>query len=163
MTNLENAKKELFDIARLYLKKYKLSSSVDETYFEPGMMENLDQYRGMYDAASNCLLLRFDAKGLRYDNRTTNLENINAGDDLRIVRETNNPYNANNFLIQSVEQASLGNLPADLCNALAPLYDAGYAVIVRSKATHIEKIRERSRYAKQGVLFVELIIRFRGV
>ena len=58
---------------------------------------------------------------------------------------------------------SLGNLPAELCNTLAPLYDAGYADIQSATVSYLEKIKERSRYAKQGILFVELNIRLRGI
>ena len=43
------------------------------------------------------------------------------------------------------------------------LFDWGYAVIEYSIVSYLEKIRERSRYAKQGVLFLEMIIRLRGL
>ena len=58
---------------------------------------------------------------------------------------------------------SLGNLPAELCNALAPLYDSGCATILTSTVSYIEKLRERSRYAKQGDMFVELHIKMHGI
>lgn len=54
---------------------------------------------------------------------------------------------------------NLGNLPAELCNVIAPLYDAGYLTIEKSTVSFIEKIGERSRYAMQGILFIEMIMR----
>ena len=54
---------------------------------------------------------------------------------------------------------SEGKLPAELCNVIAPLYDAGYLTIEKSTVSFIEKIGERSRYAMQGILFIEMIMR----
>ena len=68
-------------------------------------------------------------------------------------------YMGKNFTIESENGLTLGNLPADLCNTLAPLYDSGYATILTSTVSYIEKLRERSRYAKQAVLFVELCVK----
>ena len=100
---------------------------------------------------------------MRYDNRTANLEAMAVGDDVSVVRDASNMFNSNYFSVSSVSGASLGYLPAELCNALGPLYDAGCASIISSVITYIEKIGQRSRYAKQGVLFAELIIKLRGI
>lgn len=162
MTKLINAKNELLDLAGRLNYKYELSKTVSADYFDPGMMENLEQYMGIYDETDNVITLRFESKGLRYDNRTQNLEKLTIGDEIQIVREESNPFNSNNFMIKN-RNDSLGNLPAELCNALAPLYDTGYAVIQSSKISYLEKIKERSRYAKQGILFIEIAIRLRGI
>ena len=45
-----------------------------------------------------------------------------------------------------------------LCNVLAPLYDAGIVQVEAVTASYIEQLEERSRYAKQGVLFVRLVL-----
>ena len=50
----------------------------------------------------------------------------------------------------------VGNMPAELCNAIAPLYDAGNLTFERAAVSYVEPISKRSRYARQGVLFVEL-------
>ena len=109
------------------------------------------------------IFLRVESKGLRYDNQTQNLERVSAGDEVRIVRDNDNPFNSNNFAIKSNKNEALGNLPAELCNALAPLYDAGYATILAATISYIERLKDRSRYAKQGVMFVELNIKMRGI
>lgn len=162
MTNLINVKNELLDLVTKLNYKYELSKIVSVDYFEPGMMENLDQYMGIYDEYANVITLRTESKGLRYDNRTQNLEKMNVGDNVQIIREETNPFNSNNFMIKN-KNDSLGNLPAELCNALAPLYDAGYAIIQSAKISYLKKIKDRSRYAKQGVLFVEINIQLSGV
>lgn len=156
------AKGNLLEYASGLNHKYELSKTVSDDYYEPGMMENLEQYWGVYDDSAKTLVLRLESKGLRYENRTKNLEKLAVGDEIQIIREETNPYNSNNFMIQN-HSDSLGNLPADLCNVLAPLYDAGYAVIQAATVSYLEKIKERSRYAKQGVLFVELQIKLRGI
>lgn len=162
MTDIVASKKDLLEFVSFLNQKFELSKTVEPDYFEPGMMENLDQYKGEYDESNNMITLRVDAKGLRHDNRTQNLERISVGEPVDIVRESGNLYNSNNFMIKN-KNYSLGNLPAELCNALAPLYDSGYATILSAKVSYIEKLRDRSRYAKQGILFVELLIKLRSI
>ena len=163
MQDLLMFKEELIKLTAAYNEKLELSRKVGPDHYDPGMMENLDQYKGIYDEAIKQMIIRCEMKGLRYDNRTTNLETMAVGDDVNVVRDANNMFNSNNFSVSSARGASLGYLPAELCNALAPLYDAGCATIISSVITYIEKIGQRSRYAKQGILFVELIIKLRGI
>lgn len=163
MQDLLICKEELIKLAAAYNKKLELSREVGPDHYDPGMMENLEQYKGVYDEAIKQIVIRCELKGLRYDNRTASLEVMAVGDDVSVVRDASNMFNSNNFSVSSVSGASLGYLPAELCNALAPLYDAGCASIISSVITYIEKIGQRSRYAKQGVLFVELIIKLRGI
>ena len=163
MADILQAKHDLLEFVNVLNHKYELSKTVGEDYYEPGMMENLEQYRGEYVEQVNMIFLRVESKGLRYDNQTQNLERIAVGDEVRIVRDIDNPYNSNNFAIKSNKNEALGNLPAELCNALAPLYDAGYATILTATVSYIERLKDRSRYAKQGVMFVELNIKMRGI
>lgn len=88
---------------------------------------------------------------------------LNVGDSISIVREEGNTFNSNNFMVLNERFESLGNLPAELCNAIAPLYDKGYVILGKSKVSYLERIKDRSRYAKQGILFVELQLKFRGI
>ena len=162
MTDIVASKKDLLEFVSFLNQKFELSKTVEPDYFEPGMMENLDQYKGEYDESNNMITLRVDAKGLRYDNRTQNVERLSVGEPVDIVRESGNLYNSNNFMIKN-KNYSLGNLPAELCNALAPLYDSGYATVLSAEVSYIEKLRDRSRYAKQGILFVELHIKLRSI
>ena len=48
-------------------------------------------------------------------------------------------------------------MPAELCNAFAPLYDADELTFVNASVSYVEPITKRSRHARQGVLFVELL------
>jgi hypothetical protein len=163
MADILQAKHDLLEFVNGLKYKYELSKTVGEDYYEPGMMENLEQYRGEYVEQVNMIFLRVESKGLRYDNQTQNLERVSVGDEVRIVRDNDNPFNSNNFAIKSNKNEALGNLPAELCNALAPLYDAGYATILTATVSYIERLKDRSRYAKQGVMFVELNIKMRGI
>ena len=133
-----------------------LSKAVGPDYFEPGMMEYLDQSEGQYDAKTGNLLLRFDARGTRYDGRTELIEHVRTGDSVQVVRDKENPFNTNNFTLLTEKVKSLGHMPAELCNAMAPLYDAGALQFRQAKVSFVEPISKRSRHAKQAVLFVEL-------
>lgn len=156
-------KEELISLVAQYAEKFELGKTIGPDYYEPGMMENLDQYKGIFDEQAKQITIRCEAKGLRYDNRTSNLESVSVGDAVQIVRDCGNAFNSNNFSINSESGASLGYLPVELCNALGPLYDIGCADIIAASISYIEKIGQRSRYAKQGVLFVEITLRLKGV
>ena len=47
-------------------------------------------------------------------------------------------------------------MPAELCNAIAPLYDNGNLHFLGASVSYVEPISKRSRHAKQAMLFVEL-------
>lgn len=148
------------EIAKLETKRL-LSETVSDDYYEPGMMENLNQYLGLFDEASGTIEIKFESRGLRYDERTQHLNRMRAGDELKIVREKENPFNSNNFMIMNGRNESLGNMPAELCNVIGPLYDAGFLEILSSTVSYLERISERSRYARQGVMFVYLKMRLK--
>ena len=159
MLDLIKAKDELLnEVAKLQYKK-ELSSTVTDDYYEPGMMEYLDQYLGVFDEKENIVRLRTEAKGLRYDERSSHIEFLRIGDPVKLVREPSNPFNGNNIMIFSKDGEDIGNLPANLCNVISPLLDIGYLTISESHITYLERVKDRSRYAQQGVLFVEIVLR----
>lgn len=51
------------------------------------------------------------------------------------------------------EDKNVGNMPAELCNAIAPLYDTGVLIIKRASVSYVEPISKRNRHAKQAILF----------
>ena len=143
------------EIDSLHRKKL-LFYDIPEDYFEPGEMEYLDQYDGIYDKAENKGTLCFEVKGTQYEGRTEEIERVQAEDPIVVLRDKENQYNANNFRILSEKKRDLGNMPADLCNAIAPLYDDGIFKIINSVVSFVEPISARSRYARKAVLFVQI-------
>lgn len=75
---------------------------------------------------------------------------------IRITRDPENPYNPNNSRLFTERGKDVGNMPAELCNAVAPLYDEGKLVINRATVSFVDPISKRSRHAKQAILFVEM-------
>ena len=136
--------------------RYNLSKTVGPDWYEPGKMEYLDQSDGVYDVEANALTLRFESRGTRYDGRTEQIESLRIGDVLRIERDPENPYNANNFRIYTTNGHDVGNMPAELCNVIAPLYDEGTLLIESASASFVEPISKRNRHAKQAILFVKM-------
>ena len=59
-------------------------------------------------------------------------------------------------MILNKKDQNIGNMPAELCNVIAPLYDKGCITFTSSVASFVEPVTKRSRHARQGVLFVEL-------
>jgi len=154
--NIESAKKALLEAVAGLQEKKELAAAVGPDWYEPGRMENLEQYLGKYDESSGVITLRTDSKGLRYDERTPRLDYLAVGDPVRLVREPDNPFNANNIRFLSEDGEDLGTPSAALCNVIAPLWDAGELTVLSAQVSYLERIRDRSRYARQGVLFVEI-------
>ena len=153
---LNEMKENLFrELDKLH-KRNVLSQSVEAGYFEPGMMEYLEQSEGRYDVSTGEILIRFESKGTRYDGRTEQIEKVKVGDAILVVREKGNLFNANNFVLQTKRGVDVGNMPIELCNVIAPLYDEGHFSVVDASVSFVEPISKRSRYAKQAILFVEL-------
>lgn len=151
-----NMLKTLGDEAAKLYHRFELSKNLPPDYFEPGMMEYLDKSYGLFDENTGAFLLRFESKGTRYGDRTEQIEKLSIGDPIVIVRDPENEYNSNNFILTTFEGNDVGNMPAELCNVIAPLYDAGLLNIVDSKVSFVEPISKRIRYAKQAVLFIEI-------
>ena len=136
--------------------RHELAEQVAPDYFEPGMMEYLDQSDGSYDETTGIIELRFESKGTRYGDRTEQIESLSVGDQLHVERDPDNQYNGNNFIIKTEKDKDVGNMPAELCNAIAPLYDSCMLEITESKVSFVEPISKRSRHAKQAILFIDL-------
>ena len=145
----------LVEIHKLH-QRHELAGAVGEDYFEPGMMEYLEQSEGIFDETNGELLLRFEVKGTRYEGRTEQIEKVQTEDPIRIERDRENPYNSNNFVILTAKGKNLGNMPAQLCNVIAPLFDDGNLTFVQSEVSFVEPISKRSRHAKQAILFAQL-------
>ena len=139
--------------------RFELSKSVGPDYFEPGMMEYLDKSEGLINEETGEILVRFESKGTRYDGRTERIERVKVGDFITVIRDEENQYNSNNFKLVTEKGQDVGNMPAELCNTIAPIYDEGDIEFISAKVSYVEPISKRSRYAKQAVLFVELVAR----
>ena len=153
---LQEQKGNLLSEAEKLHYRLALSKTVTPDYFEPGMMEYLDQSEGLYEECTGWMLLRFEARGTRYEGRTEQIEKVTAGDAIQVVRDRENPFNPNNFTLLTAKGKNVGNMPAELCNAIAPLYDDRHLEFLGASVSYVEPISKRSRHAKQAVLFVEL-------
>lgn len=148
----------LLEVNKLHSRK-ELSQTIGVDYFEPGMMEYLDQSEGLFDLETGELLLRFEIRGTRYEGRTEQIEKVQLWNEVLVRRDLKNSYNANNFELLTITGKSLGYMPAELCNVIAPLYDSNELQVVNAHVSYVEPISKRSRHAKQAVLFVELKLR----
>ena len=156
MNSFEEQKEILLtEMSKLHAR-HELSKTMGPDFFEPGMMEYPEQSDGSWDETSRELILRFESKGTRYDGRTEQIEKVKTGDVIRITRNPENPYNPNNFRLFTEKGKDVGNMPAELCNAVAPLYDEGNLVINSATVSFVDPISKRSRHAKQAILFVEM-------
>lgn len=151
----EQKERLLMEAAKLH-DRNEMSKEIGPDFFEPGMMEYPEQSDALFQESTGCLILRFESKGTRYDGRTEQIEKVKVGDAIRITRDKKNVFNPNNFLLMTEKGKDVGNMPAEICNAVAPLYDEGSLVIESAKVSFVEPISARSRHAKQAILFVEM-------
>ena len=154
---LSEMRTRLFEEMEKLHYRQELSKTVGPDYYEPGLMEFLDKSDGIYHSETGELMLRFEAKGTRYEGRTEAIENVLEGDAVKVIREKENTFNPNNFTIEDTHGNNLGNFPAELCNAMAPLYDTDRLIFKSSKASFVEPVSKRNKHAKQAILFVEVI------
>ena len=155
MSLFEKQKEQLLtEMAKLH-NRHERARDMSPDFFEPSMMEYPEQSDGSWDETTGELILRFESKGTRYDGRTEQIEKVKTGDVIRVTRDLENAYNPNNFLLFTEKGKDVGNMPAELCNAVAPLYDTGNLVIESASASFVDPISKRSRHAKQAILFVE--------
>lgn len=136
-------------------QRNELAKTIGKDYFEPGMMEYPEQWDGSFDEVTGKLQLRFESRGTKYEGRTEQIEKVKTGDEILIVREPENPFNSNNFRLLTKKENSIGNMPAELCNVIAPLYDDGSLEIRSARVSYVEPVSARSRYALKAILFVE--------
>ncbi len=146
----------LLDEAKKLHYKNELSNNTAPDYYEPGMMEYLDKYESVYNETEGTLLLRFESMGTRYEGRTEQIESVKTGDPIKIVRDEDNAYNPNNFVLLTDTNKDVGYMPAGLCNVIAPLFDSGNLIFKKASVSFAEPISVRSRYAKKAVLFIEV-------
>ncbi len=137
-------------------ERNELSKTITPNYFEPGKMEYLDCSEGIFDLSNGKFMIRFEVKGVRYEGRNELIEDVLLQDPITIIREKDNLFNRNNFYCQTKNGNNVGNLPANLCDALAPLFDEGKLTIENAFVSFVEPLSKRSRHAKQAVLFVEI-------
>ena len=110
-------------------------------------MEYLDKSDGFFDAKTGILSIRFEARGTRYNGRTEQIEKVKIGDRVVIERELTNSFNQNNFRLLTAKRQDIGNMPAELCNVIAPLYDDGSLVIKEAEVSYVKK---NSMVLKEG-------------
>ena len=162
MTNFNILMNNLLEEVKKLREKYELSLTVEPDYYEPGFMEYLDQYDGKYDKETETIYIKTEAMGTRYEGRTEQIESVKLGDKINIIRDAENAFNRNNFLLLTESNKNVGTLSADLCNVIAPLYDNGHLSFKNASVSFVEPISKRSRHAKKAILFVEFIIEIKN-
>lgn len=153
---MEKEKSSFLTEIKKLQERHALASQVTPDYYEPGMMEHLEQSYGEFDEISNGFILRFEVKGTRYGGRTELIETVKEGESILVERDKENSFNSNNFTFFTKKRKNLGHMPAELCNVIAPLYDEYGLEFQSAKISYVEPISKRSRHAKQAILFVEL-------
>ncbi len=143
------------EIQKLHIR-HELARTIPADYFEPGMMEFLEQSDGNFDEESGKMIIFFESKGTVYSGRTEQIEKVKLGDKLIVKRDSSNLHNHNNFLLLTEKGHDVGCMPVDLCNVIAPLYDDGKLIFENIEVSYVEPISRRSRHAKKAILFVKL-------
>ena len=157
MTGIQEQLEALLTETKKLHERNELSKTVGPEWYEPGKMEYLEQSDSLWEPETGCLTLHFESRGTRYDGRSELIEHLHVGDPITLHRDPKNPYNPNNFIIMTQRNEDVGNMPAELCNVIAPLYDAGILNFDSAEVSFLEPLSQRSRHARQAVLFVRVI------
>lgn len=152
----EQKEQLLIEIEKLHQIQESAKNSMPDP-FEPDTMKNYsEEWDACYEENNGKILMSFEVQGTRYEGRTENIERIELGEAIEIIRDKTNAYNQNNFAIRDERGYDLGNMPAELCNAMAPLYDEGVLKIEKASVSYVEPLSQRRRYAKKAILYVKL-------
>lgn len=107
--------------------------------------------------------------GTKYDGRPANISKLFRGEDVFLVREKENIYDANAIEIRS-KTGSLGYISAEIAAKLSPLLDRkiieckATVIATMSKLEYVENIfhtkikKDREKYAKELLLWVNIQI-----
>ena len=149
-------KKAFIDEIRKLHDRNQRSYQIKEDFYDPGNMDFLEQVDGIYNENTGEFTIRFESKGTRYDGRTQIIEKVDLNERIHVIRDSKNKYNPNNFILYTDRKWDVGNMPAELCNVIAPLYDSDCIKFSSAKVSYIEPISKRNKHAKQAILFVQL-------
>ena len=109
----------------LEMKKnlYNLGKNFSEDLYSLETRDKVNMPFYTYNQSSNKMILLVEVQGTQYEGRNSRIENVKINDSVIIKREPNNKYNNLNLAVENNNNESLGNLSADVCNALSPLLD----------------------------------------
>lgn len=96
-----------------------------------------------------------DLAGTMYQGRPDRIEQLKIGDEVRFVREPDNPYDTNAIDVRS-EQGSLGHVHGEIAKFLSPLMDQGILKIT-AKVASMTTRKQRSARAKKPLLDISCV------
>ena len=126
---------------------------------------NLDDYLIVSQSAANAEPVKLGLSAgskIRVEDAIKAVAVYSANDVARVLAENLKGGQEESFadlmtrVAREIKGKNLGNMPAQLCNAIAPLFDNGALLFIESSVSYVEPISKRSRHAKQAILFVEL-------
>ena len=96
-----------------------------------------------------------DLAGTTQEGRPDRIEQLKIGDEVRFVREPDNPYDTNAIDVRS-EQGSLGHVHGEIAKFLPPLMDQGILKIT-AKVASMTTRKQRSARAKKPLLDISCV------
>lgn len=96
-----------------------------------------------------------DLAGTTQEGRPDRIEQLKIGDEVRFVREPDNPYDTNAIDVRS-EQGSLGHVHGEIAKFLSPLMDQGILKIT-AKVASMTTRKQRSARAKKPLLDISCV------
>lgn len=107
-----------------------------------------------FDPGRHAATLTVEVAGTQYDGRSQRLEKLARGNKVNLTREPSNPYDSNAIAVVASDGGSLGNLPSQVSEFLAPLLDGGFASIRDVRISYLLPLSQRGSRAKKAILYV---------
>lgn len=107
-----------------------------------------------FDPGRHAATLTVEVAGTQYDGRSQRLEKLARGNKVNLTREPSNPYDSNAIAVVASDGGSLGNLPSQVSEFLAPLLDGGFASIRDVRISYLLPLSQRGGRAKKAILYV---------
>lgn len=96
-----------------------------------------------------------DLAGTTQEGRPDRIEQLKIGEEVRFVREPDNPYDTNAINVMS-DQGSLGHVHGEIAKFLSPLMDQGILKIT-AKVASMTTRKQRSARAKKPLLDISCV------
>lgn len=149
-TSFIPGKDECLDISdeyeeEFYGKDYDLSSLYDQ---------NFDDEENEYDNDED--IIETAVVGTKFDNRIDAHEIVSIGDKVILKREPDNRYDSNAIEVFTLDEKSLGYIPADLASDLAYRLDEKLITIKNAIVSYSLPLSKQDKNAKSPLMDIEI-------
>ncbi len=126
------------------------------------LVQLMDDISRLPKADINGTYFEAELVGTGYEGRSDRIELINVGDQVKLKRNPDNPYDSNAVEVLNSSGESLGHISKEFAAVLAPGLDQGLVSIKSAEVLSVTPLSQRSQRAKNPLLTVAVRLDYYG-